>query len=185
MAVKRKKTLAPPIYRTGGKDEHYSIELLLSERELILERIKSARQEMPFNVSQRKLEIARWSALAAQLHTGIFILRASLSPKVRARIKKVMENKAIMDAAFKTFLDHNTEPAGPGPSAPPPGPPPTPPAIHKPAIASCKHFAKCGNHSYWYCFSKCKKRKTKECTLVRKYTRRKGEKRQAGRKEGR
>lgn len=136
MAVKRKKTLAPPVYRTGGKDEHYAIELLLSERQLILSRIRYASAEIPFNIQERKKEIARWSALAAQLYQAALFLK---------------ENKDKMIKAGGVPV----------------------PAGNRAAIASCKHFAKCGNHSYFYCFSKCEKRKLKTCELVRKYTRRK------------
>lgn len=173
MAVKRKDILPPPIWRTGGKDEHYAIEVLSAERELILERIKSVRAEKSFTLVQRQKNIKAWSNLAAQLQIGIFILRANKSAKTRARIDGILKDKSIMNAAASCFLTQaykqNTPPSGP----PPDMPKPAPPLTGRPAIASCKNFAKCGEYSYWFCFAKCEKRKNKTCNLVRKYTRRK------------
>lgn len=183
MAVKRKGILPPPIYRTGGKAEHYAIEVLEAERELILERIKSARSEKAFSLVQRQQNIKAWSSLADQLQAGIFILKANGSAKTRSRINEILKDELIIDAAVKCFLDHPRPAPASGPAAPPPTPAPSqaPPAPPKPAppitgrsaIASCKAFAKCGDRSYFYCRTKCKKRKDKACDLIQHYTRRK------------
>lgn len=160
MAVKREGVQPPPVYRSGGRVEHYSIEVLRAERQLILGRIKQARAEKGFYKSTiRKARIEQWLALAEKLRIGIHLL------------------KTKVDAA-RLNPEKTATPAAPGPlaasaaggvavlaaaAAALAGPPK--------AIERCKHFAKCGEFSYWYCFSRCEKRKNKTCNLVRKYTR--------------
>jgi len=145
MAVKNKGTLPPPMYGTGGKAEHYAIEVLRAEYELIMERIKSMRGEPRRPAREKKIKIRLWNARAAMLEAASNFLQANKS--------KIGFTKLPAEAP--------TAHAAPAPPA----------GVH--AIASCRNFAKCGEFSYFYCFSRCEKRKNKTCDLVSKHTRKK------------
>lgn len=191
MAVKKKGTLPPPIYRTGGKAEHYAIEVLAAERELILERIKSARAEKSFTLAQRRLKIEQWKTLAFKLQEVVDFLKAGRANQRRGVpfLQTTMDSIKKVTDFHKASMDPPPAPQAPPLAGPPqkPAPPAELPADVKAALglharagadagrklrANCKHFAKCGKLSYLYCFSKCEKRKKKTCDLIKHYRKR-------------
>ncbi|NIO86324.1 MAG: hypothetical protein GTN53_37670 [Candidatus Aminicenantes bacterium] len=97
MAVKKKTTVPPPQYKTGGKMQHYAIEVLECERDLILSRLKSIKSEASKYKQDRKEEISNWQRQAGQLQGAIAYLksnkaalaRESRPPDIRKGCKKI------------------------------------------------------------------------------------------------
>ena len=188
MAVKKQTVQAPPMWKSGGKYNYYSIEVLEAERALIISRAKEARKEIGFyKFTERVKEVKRWESLAERLKAGIDILKAVMAN--RAQCMKLLNDPAITKAV--AFAARSLgEPYKPDETAKVPPHSKSQPAIHEPidpakekaandaaeksgcaaapkVRANCKKFAKCGEFSYTHCFNKCEKRKDGTCNLIR------------------
>ena len=183
MAVKRNTVQAPPIWKSGGKEKNYCVEVLEAQRALIFSRVKEARKEKYFyKFPKRVKEVRSWEVLAEYLTKGITLLKmfrpgivlTGGSAKDRAINKKILgafvtgpagksyDPKEIIDPSIEKAAADVAEKAGLAKPAQPPAP-----EIKRTVRANCKNFAKCGEYSYTYCFSKCEKRKDGTCKLIR------------------